>query len=213
MQENTDKLRDEILEAQKIRADLVKWKLISVAGIGAAALGLKNLSIEEPLLLFSLIPFACLYVDAETRHLNLRMLVIAAFIRQQDKENNTWCKLYEEYVHSQVRDKEIVVFHQKFKIFSLEDLILQNSTIFLSCLILIAGFVHVHNDKYSHLDFDSHFLSLKFFMLFGSGIVGILFSLIIHRFFNKATEKINKEEKKIKENRNVLFQKQPLPIG
>jgi len=33
-------LRGDLLEAQKIRVDLFKWKLILVAGLGAAASGL-----------------------------------------------------------------------------------------------------------------------------------------------------------------------------
>ncbi len=32
-------LRDEIIESQKARADLFKWKIILVAAIGAAVLG------------------------------------------------------------------------------------------------------------------------------------------------------------------------------
>lgn len=35
-----DKLRDEIIESQKARTDLMKWKLILVAAIGAAGFGI-----------------------------------------------------------------------------------------------------------------------------------------------------------------------------
>ena len=74
-----DKLREEIIEAEKIRADLIKWKLILVAGLGAAGLGLNGNSCDDMTLLLCLIPFVCVYVDLVARHFNLRIHVIAEF--------------------------------------------------------------------------------------------------------------------------------------
>jgi hypothetical protein len=53
-----DKLRDEIIESQKAKTDLLKWKLILVAGIGAAVLGFGSSSqsqMHKPGLLLALI--------------------------------------------------------------------------------------------------------------------------------------------------------------
>ncbi len=34
-----DTLRNELIETQKVRSDLMKWKLLIVSGVGGAALG------------------------------------------------------------------------------------------------------------------------------------------------------------------------------
>ena len=72
-------LRQEILETQKVRSDLLKWKLIIVAALGAAALGINQTS-GQPLLL-CLIPFACGYLDLLCRHCSIRNKIIGSFIR------------------------------------------------------------------------------------------------------------------------------------
>src|SRR5262245_47500719 len=79
-------LRAEIVEAQKARADLFKWKIIMVAALGSIALGLgvkdtaSNPRVSSDYL-FCLIPLVCLYVDILCSHMNLRMLVIGHYLR------------------------------------------------------------------------------------------------------------------------------------
>jgi len=41
-------LRTELIETQKVRSDLLKWKLLIVAGIGGAALGFFGSSSGHP---------------------------------------------------------------------------------------------------------------------------------------------------------------------
>ncbi|MEQ1948302.1 MAG: hypothetical protein ABL995_14010 [Bryobacteraceae bacterium] len=89
------KFRDEIIESQKARAELTKWKVILVAAIGAAALGLgeKNAAGSRagvPSLL-ALIPLACLYVDIVCSHQNMRMMTIGHFLRIKGFEYETFC--------------------------------------------------------------------------------------------------------------------------
>ena len=86
-------LRTEIIEAQKTRSDLFKWKIILVATLGAAALGfgqkegapagpaaLPQQRIANDYLI-CIIPFVCLYVDILCSHINLRMLVIGHYLQ------------------------------------------------------------------------------------------------------------------------------------
>ena len=60
--------RTEIVEAQKGRTDLLKWKLILVAALGALGLGINGFSKDaKPALSLDLalclIPLVCVYVD------------------------------------------------------------------------------------------------------------------------------------------------------
>ena len=70
-----DALRPELIETQKIRSDLMKWKLLIVSGIGGAALGFSGSNGNAPTgahLALAIIPIACFYVDLLCRHLSLR---------------------------------------------------------------------------------------------------------------------------------------------
>ena len=79
-------LRDEIIESQKARADLFKWKIILVAAIGAAALGLGATGLGGERAgthqyLLCLVPLVCVYTDVLCAHINLRIRVIGHFLR------------------------------------------------------------------------------------------------------------------------------------
>lgn len=106
-----DSLRNEIINAQDSRSDLLKWKLLLVAGLGTAGLGLGSFakegnaeSIFYPELLLCLIPFVCLYVDFLCRHLNLRMSVIGQFLRYDPTDET--CRHYEKFC-SEMAKKDI----------------------------------------------------------------------------------------------------------
>src|SRR2546421_9370237 len=68
---------NEIIEAQKIRSDLLKWKIIVVAALGATGLGLSTQSLAYTDLVLCCIPFVCAYLDLLCRHLSLRIRVIS----------------------------------------------------------------------------------------------------------------------------------------
>jgi hypothetical protein len=79
--ESLNLLKQEINETIEAERDFSKWKLIVTAAIGAAALGLGTGS--HPLYwLLLLIPFACAYIDLHLCQLQLRILVLAQFIRE-----------------------------------------------------------------------------------------------------------------------------------
>ena len=74
---------NEVIEAQKARSDLLKWKIIVVAALGATGLGLTEKE-SRPYadLVLGCIPFVCAYIDALCRHLSLRIRVICQFWQQ-----------------------------------------------------------------------------------------------------------------------------------
>jgi len=86
-----DKLRDEIIEAQRGHLDMVKWKIVLVAALGAVGLGFQGAGApgggERTALpahyVLCLIPFVCAYCDLMLCTLLLRMHAIGAFIHRQ----------------------------------------------------------------------------------------------------------------------------------
>jgi hypothetical protein len=74
-------LRSEIVEAQKLGADFLKWKLIGIAAVASVALGLDKAGGDHPLLL-CLIPLICAYTDIINLDLVTRIAVIAAYMRR-----------------------------------------------------------------------------------------------------------------------------------
>lgn len=66
-------LREEILQAQRTRSDLLKWKLGLVGVIRSVGLGLAGSRVPTHAeLVLCAIPFGCVYVDLLCRHLWLR---------------------------------------------------------------------------------------------------------------------------------------------
>jgi len=76
-------LRQEIIETQKARNELIKWKLLLVSALGAAGFGFadSNNKINTEVLLCC-IPFVCAYVDSQYMNLSLRIVNIATFFRE-----------------------------------------------------------------------------------------------------------------------------------
>lgn len=78
-----EKLREEILQSESVRTDLLKWKLALAGAIGAAGLGFAgSKGLRHADLILCAIPPLCVYVDLLCLHLNLKMLVIGTFLRQ-----------------------------------------------------------------------------------------------------------------------------------
>ena len=95
-------LRTEIIESEKSRIDLLKWKFIVIAALGSIALGvgIKNSSQIPQEATLCLIPLVCVYVDLLCKHLNLRILVISRFIRTYSlpkEEEEKEIVFYQEY--------------------------------------------------------------------------------------------------------------------
>jgi len=175
-------LRSEIVETQKVRSDLLKWKLIITAVLGAAGLGLsKDLQITaEARYLLCLIPLVCQYVDMLCKNLNMRTYVISRYILS---ENRT--KSYETFAQeARAMDKidfswEFFWGYKKKKIdaYALEDIALQWSTRVLSTMVIILGF-HFYPIKNGVLD-----PSWWVFIVSGGG--GLILSFITEYIYQR----------------------------
>jgi hypothetical protein len=132
-------LRDEIIESQKARADLFKWKFISVAAIGAAALGVGAASstpADKPEYLMCLVPFVCIYIDALCYQINLRIMVIGQFLRVNPDRAGVADEAqdlpYETFVDNLRRSPNMDPF-------VFEDFALYWSSRLLSALVIVLG--------------------------------------------------------------------------
>ena len=131
-------LRQEIVEAQKARTDLVKWKLLLVSVLGATGLGLTG-SPNTPYveLILCCIPFVCTYVDLLLYHQALLINVIGEFMRshldltdKQDKSLRDYETFSWKVRHMKIKEREISAF-------DLEKMVLAWSSMLISASILI----------------------------------------------------------------------------
>lgn len=126
-------LRAEIVESQKFIVDLEKWKLILVAALGAAGLGVIPGSQSRVPVLLGLIPIVCVYVDVLVYHNGLRMRLISRFLQGGSHEDR-FSREYEAFCEKNRR------------VFPLEEYVLFATTLLLS--IAVAAFPR-------HLDMDT----------------------------------------------------------
>jgi hypothetical protein len=127
-------LRTELIETQKVRSDLLKWKLLIVAFIGGAALGFSGSARGEgsidAYLALAVIPFGCFYVDLLCRHLSLRNNYIGLFISYRQDESKA-LQEYERF-YATIRGKN-------WGRLSLEAVALMGCTVLLSVAIVPIG--------------------------------------------------------------------------
>lgn len=179
-----DKLRDEIIESEKARTDLIKWKLILVAAIGVTGLGIGSSQSGggHPSILLALVPFVCLYVDAVCYHNEIRIVAIAQFLREGCGDSDA--KKYEEHCR------------RSRKLFSLEPLVLLWTTIVLSVLVLLIGWFEVleravgitRNATAEVQTFVSQVLSW-------AGTIGIAAGVAFYMFYRWRIDQFDKEER------------------
>lgn len=117
------KLADEILESQKTRSDLLRWKLVICAILGSAGFGLTG-SGSLHIGLLALLPLACVYIDLLCTNLNLRIILIGGFFTSKEDP-------YESFVGP------------RRVVFCLEDWALYGSTYVLSGLLFLLAMVHL----------------------------------------------------------------------
>ena len=101
--ESLNLLKQEINQTLESEHDFAKWKLIVVAALGGAALGLAKTDQPQVWLLL-LIPFACAYIDLHLSQYQARILVLARFIRRyrpspHTEDADTTLEDYEKYCH------------------------------------------------------------------------------------------------------------------
>ncbi|MDJ0903961.1 MAG: glycoside hydrolase family 15 protein [Xenococcus sp. MO_188.B8] len=143
-----ESFRQEIIETQKARSDLLKWKLIISAALAAVGLGLNptnSSNYDSPVdLAFCLIPFVCTYVDLLCYHLNLRMFVISKFfkrlqankLREGNKIDKDWKSWQDIYLFQQYEK----TCGEVRSAFDLESLALKWSTIIISLIVIVVSY-------------------------------------------------------------------------
>jgi len=177
---SSENLRAQILESQRERSDLMRWKLLIVAALGAAGLGIqKGDVLSHSALLLALMPLVCVYVDALCAHLSLRIFTIGEFIhsRRVTPDTDTMDRDYEMFLRR---------LGPKFRF---ETLALHWSSLFVSIVTIAAG----------------HFISTPTqveMVLTSSGILGVALTCSIwlcHRSRRRAIAQEGREYKKAQE--------------
>jgi len=79
-----DKLRDELLALQASHRDLLKWKLLVVGSIFAIGFGFAGTVQEMSAIVLFAAPFVCIYCDLLCRDYDLRIALIATFLRRHE---------------------------------------------------------------------------------------------------------------------------------
>ncbi len=167
-------LRTELIESQKIRSDLLKWKLLIVAGIGGAALGFSGANNVNAHLVLAIIPIACFYVDMLCRHLSLRIKAIGLFVGFQAHENLV-LRNYERYY--------LNLSEKAWKGVSFETVALFGSTIILSLAVVPVGILE------SHLPLWPIPQEWPAPLFIGSGLCGVFLSVWLQVSYSNAKSK------------------------
>jgi hypothetical protein len=107
-----DELREEILQSERTRSDLLKWKLGLAGTLGALGLGFSGSSnVKDAELVLVVIPLVCVYVDLLCLHLTLRIVVIGAFIRKaRGTPEDKLLERYEDFAES----ARTLAVHERF---------------------------------------------------------------------------------------------------
>jgi hypothetical protein len=143
-----DKIRDEIVETQKIQAEFTRWKLLLIAAVGAAGLGVAPVaSGGHPTVLLGLLPFVCLYADALVYNSGVRVLATARWLRigreshapaggadGDFKSDHSEFRALSKYEH-------FLRAHRKH--FNLEVIALVGASVSTSLVVMTIGFVNL----------------------------------------------------------------------
>jgi hypothetical protein len=177
------RLRDEILQAQRVRSDLLKWKLALVGTLSAVGLGLAgSRQTSHADLVLCAVPLVSVYVDLLASHLSIRILVIGTYFRAGDG--------YEAHA-KRARALKLgggdADSSSKRSAFDLEDWAMTGSTGFLSVVVLLYGvFIAADPSK------TSSALSIPFLV---SGITGLAMSLVTRRSYRARFAAVDRMER------------------
>jgi hypothetical protein len=139
-------LRQEIVESQKFRGEMIKWKLVICATLGAIGLGLSggtNISFSvfgglegtNTFIVLALMPIACVYCDAACLHTNLRIAVIGSYSASDAS--------HEDYRYEQFVGKFILADEKTpgdVDVFEIENLVISDITKYICFSVMATGF-------------------------------------------------------------------------
>ncbi len=164
-------LRDELLETQKARTSLTRWKIVIIAATGAAAFKIGGLEFEfDNRVLLVLLPVMCVYVDGLIFHYAWRVKEIGYFVPVYSTPGPNW-----EYL----RDYEVWLRHKKvrepFK-YRIEEFAVAWATYVVCSLVFLAGLV-----------FRDLALEIQI-SLWLSSLLGLITKYVKHRYAKKLVE-------------------------
>ena len=164
--EKYTQLRLEIIESQKIQADYLKWKLISVATLASIAIGVSGNSTNgEAEFLLCIVPFCCAYIDIISLHVMMRILTIGAYFKRSGCD-------YESFVED--------VRKASNGLFKLENYALNGSSLIFNVIPILYG-------AYKLIGFDDRSLGSALIIF---GTLGIIFSLALVKRFDIAVKNL-----------------------
>ena len=135
-------LRQELMDAQRTRFQLIQWKLLIVSALGATGLGLTGATnLPNAALVLCCIPFACVYADALIYHQGIISHVIGEFLRTHGNSSNDECMktlaAYENF-SLQARNMKIGKF-SKLNVYGLEKITLHVASAAFSVAVIISA--------------------------------------------------------------------------
>jgi hypothetical protein len=193
--EHDQELRTEIIEAEKVQADLLKWKFIVIAAVASVSLGFSGSSsstttttsnltettsnlTEGTQLLLWLVPFICAYVDLISIHLMMRIDTIGNFLRVSGSA-------YERFV-DKVRNSKGV------NLYLFEGMALHGSSIIFNGGLLGLGSVLLY--KLYKRDASLPY-AWKEYVIIGyivGGFVGTVFTAIVFRIYTFKSREVGR---------------------
>ena len=166
-------ISQEVIESQKSRSELLKWKIIVVSILATVGLGVSK-DIEKLELAFCLIPLVCAYVDALCLHLNLRIFSIGKWhkleIGKELFHEFQYMKHYEEFIQ---RAYECGAYR-------LEKLTILFSSLIINFLIAVAPYLNI-----AELDIINKKTVSSF------GVFGILVTIALNTYLRITKNRID----------------------
>ena len=212
-----DTYRQEILETQKLKYNLLQRKLVLNAVLGGIGLGLLGVRVypvagdqggtsellsHHVYLILCLIPLVCVYLDLLCHDLNLRIFVIAKFLKDprriiikksknQDDINNINLELKDYRFYEKLCEEEEETF-------SLELFALRASSIAFSLLLIILPLI---------IEPDKQVPSQDYVCLTISGILGILLAIWVDSQAREKKRLLYFNEQSIEQEKQKEYQK------
>ncbi len=165
-------LANEIIESQKVRSDLLKWKIISVATIASIGLGISS-NHDKFELAICVIPFVMAYIDVLCTHINLRIYTISRWHKTNKESVSVEAKYMQEYEK----------FTEKARgagAYNLEGWTIQYSSFLVNLLLISVAFAGYKEDIFNY----------KYYIL-TSGFIGIIIAILIEIYLRKTRAKID----------------------
>src|SRR5262249_33557554 len=157
--------------------EILKWKLILVAALGAVGLGFSNPNTVVPnaYLVLLLIPLVCFYVDLLCKHMSLRIIVIGAFLRFGSK-----AEAEDAAYESFVSEARAMGPSKNMNTFAFEEWALDGSTVVLSLLVMLVGLAPSRLGISISAN-DTH-------LFIGSGLAGLVLTFTVRSLYEHRRE-------------------------